>query len=179
MPSWNEQFGALFAPQYIDFAQSDVQFAAAAPPEEAVSRIHVVGRHRGGVVVCVVDHQKMRFLPGGTREPGETVEQNLDRELMEEAGARRTGPWSYLGAFRAYQNASEPYRSHLPYPVSYWAYAVADLDLVADPTNPPDGEQVSDVLTLPPTEAADFLAVHDPIHADVVRLADAMGLLPG
>ena len=42
---------------------------------------------------------------------------------------------------------------------------------------PPDGEEVVEVLTLPVEEAADYLREEDPIHADVVLHAHALGLL--
>ena len=69
------------------------------------------------------------------------------------------------------------YRPHLPHPRAYWAYAVARAQVIAAPVNPPDGEQVVEVRTLAPGLAAAFLAEHDPVHADVLRLAVAMGLL--
>ncbi|GAA2103972.1 hypothetical protein GCM10009841_21510 [Microlunatus panaciterrae] len=177
MRAWEQEFAELFAPRFIDYASADVQFSLEAPPPELVSRIHLVARTgEGSVIVCVND-LGWRFLPGGTREPGEELAAGLDREIREEAGARRIGPWSVVGAFRAQIRAPEPYRPHMPHPVAYWAYAVADVLLDGLPTNPPDGEQVTEVLVLPPADAADFLAVHDPIHADVVRLTAAMGLI--
>lgn len=127
---------------HIDYARADVQFSLTAPPPELVSRIHLLGRCGEGLVVCASENG-WRFLPGGTREPGESVQQQLDREIGEESGARRTGPWSFFGAHRA---------------VSH-------------------GEQVTEVQVLSPPQAVACLAEHDPIHADVVRLADAMGLL--
>ena len=51
------------------------------------------------------------------------------------------------------------------------------VERVGEPLNPADGEHVVEVLTLPPAEAAAWLGVHDPVHADVVRLAVARGLL--
>lgn len=42
---------------------------------------------------------------------------------------------------------------------------------------PADGETVVEVLTLPADEAAEYLETHDPIHADVLRHAAAMGLV--
>ncbi len=39
------------------------------------------------------------------------------------------------------------------------------------------GPRVVEVLTLAPDRAAGFIAAHDPAHADVLRLADAMGLI--
>jgi hypothetical protein len=39
----------------------------------------------------------------------------------------------------------------------------------------PGGEQVVEVLALTADQAASYIAEHDPVHADVFRLADAMG----
>ncbi|MGD7705355.1 NUDIX domain-containing protein [Microlunatus sp. Y2014] len=181
----------LFTSQHVTYASADICFEVGPPPEELVSRIHAVALCRGEVVVCCTD-EGWRFLPGGTREPLdkleergglegrgglEPIEQNLDRELLEEAGARRTGPWSYLGAFRADHTNDRPYRPHLPHPLAFWAIVVTEVELVGPPTNPPDGEQVTAVHTFPPAEAIDFLAEHDRLHADVVRLAIAMGAI--
>ena len=49
--------------------------------------------------------------------------------------------------------------------------------VVDAPTNPPDGERVVEVLTLPVPAAADYLQEEDPIHADVLRHAAALGLV--
>ena len=74
-------------------------------------------------------------------------------------------------------NREKPYRPHLPHPRAYWAYAVADVRVVGVPTNPHGGEMVVEVLTLPPPAAADYIEEDDPIHADVLRHADALGLV--
>jgi hypothetical protein len=54
---------------------------------------------------------------------------------------------------------------------------VVPVERVGGPLNPADGEHVVEVLTLPPDAAADWLEVHDPVHAEVVRLAIDLGLL--
>ena len=69
------------------------------------------------------------------------------------------------------------YRPHLPHPRTYWGYAVTEAEVIGPPTNPPDGEHVVEVLMFPPARAADYIADHDPLQADFVRLADAMGLI--
>lgn len=54
------------------------------------------------------------------------------------------------------------------------------MRITGPPLNPPDGETVVEVLALPPEAAAEYLDADDPIHADVVRHAQALGLLsPG
>lgn len=49
--------------------------------------------------------------------------------------------------------------------------------VIAPPVNPPDGEQVIEVRTMVPEAAAGYIAEQDPMLADVLRLADAMGLI--
>jgi 8-oxo-dGTP diphosphatase len=111
------------------------------------------------------------------REPGESLQELAPRELMEEAGAVLNGELRCFSAHVADSNRESPARPHLPHPRAYWAYAVAGVRLVGVPTNPSDGETVVEVLTLPPVAAADYLEEKDPIHADVLRQADAMGLV--
>ncbi|HWD81905.1 MAG TPA: NUDIX domain-containing protein [Kribbella sp.] len=177
MQPWADQFPDLFAPGYWEWGELDVRFTVDEPPDELISNAHVVCRTTDGVVVCAND-LGWRFLPGGTREPGETIEQLVRRELLEEAGARLTGPLTWLGAHRADHRLPAPYRPHLPHPVSYWANYVADVVIEQPPTNPDDGEQVTDVLVLPPDDAATYLD-QQPGGAmgPVVRLAQAMRLV--
>lgn len=151
-------------------------FSREPAPEHLVARVHVVARSAGNVVVCESDNG-WRFLPGGTREPGESVPQTVDRELAEEAGACRTGPLTALGSFRAVSTAPAPWRAHLPHPVSHWWYAACDVTVVGEPTNPPDGERITAVHLLAVAEAVEFLAAHDRVHADVLALASSVGLV--
>jgi 8-oxo-dGTP diphosphatase len=123
-----------------------------------------------------------RFLPGGTREPGESLTDLVRRELREEAGATLLGePGAVFGYTHARSRNPAPYRPHLPHPEAAWAYAVARVRLDGEPANPPDGETVVEVLALPPTEAVAWLAEwrEDPDHGRVLALAVAMGLLSG
>jgi 8-oxo-dGTP diphosphatase len=176
-PDWALRFPALFAPAYIDYANADVLFSTDELPDEMVSRLHCVAIDPDGrVIVCRTED--WRFLPGGTREPGESLEQTASRELLEEAGARITGPLAFIGAQVATSRNPGPYKPHQPHPVSYWAFAVTTAEVIGPPSNPDDGEQVLDVLALDPQAAYGWLADHDPVCADVVRLTDAMGLLP-
>lgn len=174
--AWESQFPDLFQPWQVPYAPVLAQFATARPADALIGRIHVVARADDGVVVCRSGNG-WRFLPGGTREQGETVEQIVDRELAEEAGAGRTGPLTWIGAHRADHRGPEPYRPHLPHPRSFWAFAATDVVLEGPPTNPPDGEQVVDVAVLPVAAAVAFLTASDRIHADVLLLAERMGLV--
>jgi 8-oxo-dGTP diphosphatase len=174
---WAVQFPELFAPTYIDYANCDVTFEIAEPPDRLVSRLHCVAvDSRQRVIVCR-SVQEWRFLPGGTREPGEDLSELIMRELLEEAGAKVTGEAMIFASQAAVSRNDGPWRSHLPHPRAHWAFAVVDAEIVQPPTNPDDGEQVVEVLALPPAEAADWLQVHDQVCADVVRLAAAMDLI--
>lgn len=128
------------------------------------------------MVVCRSE-QGWRFLPGGTPEPGESLEDLAGRELLEEAGAVLAGELRHFAAHVADSARATPYRPHLPHPRAYWAYAAAPVRIVGEPTNPHGGEPVVEVLTLAPTPAAAYLQAEDPIHADVLRHADALGLV--
>ena len=177
MQPWAERFPDLFAPGFWEWGELDVQFTVEEPPDELISNVHVVARTDGGIVVCGND-LGWRFLPGGTREPGETIEDLVHRELVEEAGARVTSKLTWLGGHRALHRRPAPYRPHLPHPVSFWANVVADVVLEGPPTNPDDGEQVTEVLVLPPEEAAAYLdAQPGGVMGPIVRLAQAQGLV--
>lgn len=175
--AWRSRFPDLFRETYVDYADCRIRYTTEAAPEDLVARLHLVAVTEAGEVVVCRSEQGWRFLPGGTREPGESLDELARRELMEEAGAVLDGELRYFSAHVADSARVKPYRPHLPHPRGYWAYAVADVRVVGVPTNPHDGEAVVEVLTMPPSAAADYLQEEDPIHADVLRHADAMGLL--
>lgn len=170
-------FPALFAGSYVDYADYQVGFTTRPVPDELVARLHLVARTPQRLMIVCRSIQGWRFLPGGTREDGETLLELARRELMEEAGARLTGSVEIFASHVADSRRAGPYRPHLPHPRAYWAYAATEAEMVGLPTNPHDGENVVEVLTLPPAEAASYIDIHDPIHADVVRLAHAMALV--
>jgi 8-oxo-dGTP diphosphatase len=178
MTDWAARFPALFAPRFETYAEADLEFRSEAPADEDVTRLHVVALDRDGLVVVCRSVEEWRFLPGGRREKGESLAALARRELREEAGGDVVGE---LGPVFAHQRASSrlarAHRPYFPHPVSAWAYAVARVELTGPPTIPDDGEDVVEVLALPPAEAARWLRVHDAEHADVVLLAEAMGLL--
>jgi 8-oxo-dGTP diphosphatase len=148
------------------------------PPEHLVSRLHLVAVTNESQVVVCRSVQGWRFLPGGTREPGESLNELARRELQEEAGANLLGDLIHFSAHQVDSEESGPYRPHLPHPRAYWAYAAARVEITGPPLNPPDGERVIEVLALSPAAAAAYLDVEDRVHAaHVVRHAEGLGLL--
>jgi 8-oxo-dGTP diphosphatase len=175
---WSVRFPELFSPRFEAYADSDLEFRLGAPPDELVTRLHLVALDPDGLVVVCRSLEEWRFLPGGRREQGESLHQVAERELLEEAGCTVRGR---LGEVFAHQPARSrrhaPYRAYFPHPLSAWAYAVARVEVTGAPTNPEDGEAVVEVRRLPVSEASDWVRVHDPEHADVLLLAEALGLL--
>lgn len=174
---WAAAFPVLFANKYIDYAGCQTGFTTKPGPDDLFARLHLVATTRQGHVIVCRSVEGWRFLPGGTREENETLVGLADRELMEEAGARMTGDLRIFAAHVADSLCRVPYRPHLPHPRAYWGYGVTEVEVVGLPTNPHDGERVVEVLTLPAAEAADYIGDKDPLHADVLRLARAMGLV--
>ncbi len=174
---WPRLFPRLFAESYVDYAAGRTVYLAQVPPEHLVSRLHLLAVTDDSCIVVCRSEQGWRFLPGGTREPDESLCELARRELLEEAGAALLGELVHFSAHQVDSDRGAPYRPHLPHPRAYWAYAAARVQITGAPSNPPDGERVVEVLTLPPSAAAPYLDVHDPVHADVVRHALAMGVL--
>lgn len=174
---WAARFPELFAEQYVDYAGATVRLTTAPPRDELVNRLHLVAVTPDGSVVVCRSVEGWRFLPGGTREPDETIDQLARRELLEEAGATALAPPALFASFRVRSARPEPYRPHLAHPEAVWAYGVVPVELTGEPSCPPDGEEIVEVTALPPDPAADWLAGHDRTHADVLRLAIAMDLV--
>lgn len=174
---WHERVARLYGTEHVGYASCDVRYTTDPPPEELVSRLHLVAVTPVGEVVVSRSIQGWRFLPGGTREPGESLLELARRELVEEAGARLIADPTPFSAFVADSRTAEPYRPHLPHPRAYWLHAVAQVEVMGPPSNPDDGEHVTEVLQLAPGEAVEYIAEHDTIHAGVLAHAIALGLL--
>ena len=175
---WAGRFPELFRPRFEEYANADLELCLGEPPDEQVARLHAVAVDPEGYVVVCRSVEEWRFLPGGRREPGETLDALCRRELREEAGCTVLGdPGPVFVFHRATSRNADPHQAHLSHPVSAWAYVVARVEVTGPPTNPADGESVVEVVRLPVAQAAAWVRVHDREHADVIMLAEAMGLL--
>ena len=154
------RFPQLFAPQRWEWGGIDARFSTEPPPPELVTNVHVIGYCDGGVVLCRTARDRW-FLPGGTREQDESIDDCAARELLEEAGARITGALRWIGAHYCVTDEPEPYRPWQPHPDKAWLWCAAEVAVESQPTNPPDGEQVVEVRVAPPYEAEELLRRRD------------------
>ena len=105
----------------------------------------------------IVRTQKGWGITGGTLEPGENYLEAIQRELVEEAGARLIN-LKPIGAWHCHSLAESPYRPHLPWPEFYRIVGYGEVELIEKPENPKDGEQVLEVGTFSPEEVNRLLA---------------------
>lgn len=150
-----------------------MSFTTQLPPDELIASTHVVGFVDDQVLLCRHEGTDVWFLPGGAREPGESIDHSLARELREEAGARLTGPFHRLGAHVGVSDAAHPYRSHLPHPKKAWLWGWAEVAVVGSPTNPTDGEQVGEVQTFGLAEATRLAVSDNAWGGELIALAAA------
>jgi 8-oxo-dGTP diphosphatase len=125
----------------------------------------------GDRIVLCRDERDVWFLPGGTREPDESIEDCVVRELAEEAGAVLTGPLWWIGAHRCVSDRPGPYRPHLAHPDMAWLWCAADVAVTGPPTLPDDGENVLEVRAVPADEAYDLVATDADWFPELLALA--------
>ncbi|MFJ8813888.1 NUDIX domain-containing protein [Amycolatopsis thermoflava] len=160
----------LFAPQRWEWGGLDAVFSTSAPADELVTNVHVAGFVGDRIVVCR-DERYGWFLPGGTREAGESIGECVARELAEEAGARLAGELRWIGAHHCVSDRPEPYRPHQPHPEKAWLWCVAEVEIVGEPGNPDDGEQVVEVRLAAVAEAQALLGASADWMPDLIALA--------
>lgn len=177
---WVSRYSALFRPHLPSWGgvtrDYTVQLTLQPPSDDVVVNVRLVATVGGQVVVCQTEGG-WRTLPGGSRERGESVKETAQRELMEEAGCRMTSDVVWFASFTV-TNQGGPWRTWHPFPTSAWLVGSVEVDLVAPPTNPPDGERVVAVHTLHPLDARNYLSGFDNGgHAELGALAADLGHL--
>ena len=123
------------------------------PPPDEVAGVELVPFVGDDCVVARLANGRI-MRPGGTAEVLEHWVVTAKRELAEETGGKLLTLHPF-GIFRCrWRKRPEWLDAHHPYPDYVRVIAWCDAVLVGPPGNPADAEQVTDVLTVPPSDAA-------------------------
>ena len=164
-------FPHLFNEHIWSWGPVKTLFEPSEPPFELVSNINIVPFNETGWLI--VRQQIGWGIVGGTLEPGETYMDTLRRELLEEAGCELVN-FELMGALRMEFLTEQPYRPHLPFPISYRLIGVGKVRRITTPTNPADGEEILEVATFGLEEACRRLEKRPddgPLLAEIYRYA--------
>ncbi len=173
-PLSSAEYPELSRPFFWEWGQIEGRFELidSLPPEEMISNVRIVPFADDQPVLIAMQDHGMWDHPGGTLEPGESYLEAVERELMEEAGARLL-EFHPFGVFHCRTLSDTPYRPHLPYPEFDMLAGYADVELVAAPGNPHDGETITQVAAVDLDEACRRLGTrHDgKWQSEMYRLA--------
>jgi 8-oxo-dGTP diphosphatase len=106
---------------------------------------------RGREVLTVRNADEWHVLPGGRRKPGETLEETLRREVLEEAGLRIEHPVQ-LGFMHLHHVTPKPSGYEYPYPDFLWLVYVSDAG-TADVSGRIVDDYEEEAVFRPPAEA--------------------------
>ncbi|HEX2092628.1 MAG TPA: NUDIX domain-containing protein [Longimicrobiaceae bacterium] len=95
-----------------------------APPDEYVTSVRCVV-FKGDDVLVMRDAEGRHLLPGGQREPGETLDETLRRELLEETGWMIDTPLP-IGFVHLHHLGPRPPDFESAYPDFLWAIYTAE-----------------------------------------------------
>lgn len=141
MTDLQSQFPHLFNTTYREPIEMQFELWQTPPQDRLISNVNLVPYIGDKWLIIQVDNTFWE-LPGGTREPDEPFPETLKRELLEEAGVRLKSI-TPLGAWHCHSNAPRPYRPHLPHPDFYRYVSYGEVEIVGQPLNPSDAEQVT------------------------------------
>jgi len=149
---------------------ADFEFGDRLPPDDMIANVNIVPRV-GDDWLMIRFESGVWWVPGGTREPGESLDETMRRELLEEAGAELLD-MRYIGAWRCRSTQPAPHRPHVPHPIFFRAVALGEVRVVGEPAVPPGGELISEVAVVPLEEAVErFRGTGRADLADLYRLA--------
>ena len=164
------QYPNLFGPATWGPVQCRFALLESNPPAALVSNISIVPFAGDKVAQIELENGLLEII-GGTLEPGESYRGAIERELIEEAGARLLSLEPF-GVWYCHSTAPIPYRPHIPHPDFYRLVAYAEVEIVGPPQVPEGGEPVRYVHLLPVEEAANsFRSQGRPELAELYLLA--------
>lgn len=115
------------------------------PQHEEIANVDIVPRIGENWVMLQLSDGSWD-IPGGTLEPGEGYLDAIQRELMEEAGARLISH-QLIGAWWCQSLAEKPYRPHLPFPYFYRLVLTGEIEIERSPDNPIGAEKVISIAS--------------------------------
>ncbi|XKT74353.1 MAG: NUDIX hydrolase [Patescibacteria group bacterium UBA2163] len=112
-------------------------------PDELKIKAHALCLHNGQIVLVHLTKWNIWSIPGGTREPGESIEETLHREVREETNCAVV---DYAPI--AYQKVMSPSGDIRHYRLVYRCNVVPEGDFTEDPAG-----HVRKIAWVPPHEA--------------------------
>jgi len=128
------------------------------PAESLIGNAYLVGVHKGRYLSIEQEDGRLT-VPGGKKDPGESFNETLRRELMEEAGATVL-KYQVFGAWYLKLRGAAPFLPHLPHPFMYMVVAVGEVVLGDEPTNPDDALRTTRVRLEPLSKCIERFELH-------------------
>ena len=169
------RYPQLFAPRTALWGPVTTTFSLfERPPEpELVANVALVPRVGNRFVV--VQTGGRWTIPGGTTEPGESWEETLHREVMEEAGAEVLDA-GIIGGWDMLILRDQPFRPHIPHPRFYRIVYFGTVRIAGQPQPVEGGEVIQDVRCVQLDEAVRLLVESGrPELAELYRLSAERG----
>jgi 8-oxo-dGTP pyrophosphatase MutT (NUDIX family) len=158
-----------------EFAWGDLPIRAAyyvtdePPLEELVTSVRAVVLC-GERVLVSRNRDAVHALPGGRREPGESFEQTLRREVLEETGYAIARPRG-LGVAHLRHLGAKPAGYPFPYPDFLWAVYAAESD--GRRLAVPDDDYELEARFVPLAEALSLVDLPSRVYLEAVRRSRA------
>lgn len=110
---------------------------------DKVRQVYGVCFYMGKMIVVHTEHGW--GLPGGTREPGESVEQTLRREILEETNMEIL-EWKAIGVQTVFEEGKEPY---------FQLRAMCKVKPLGDFVSDPDGD-ITEIKLINPKDYKNY-----------------------